>query len=190
MQMKKMVLALALVGMLAGSAMSAQLLTGGNIPLINNIVGVGVMTLDFSSAATVPVEIGNFIINCNGNSFDVSWTFANSAEFTKNVAEAILMTALTIEPNANQPAGSHKGVGVEILDPAVGSGLGDPIVATGGNILALAKTGAAVNWSPTDQTDATTNYAISMKARWGDASSMLAGLYTESIVFSIVATIN
>ena len=187
--MKKKLLALAIMAVMAASTMGAQMLTGGNIPLINNIVGVGVMTLDFSSAATVPVEIGLFIINCNANSFDVSWTFGHSAKFQKNGGEQIAMTALTIEPATNQPAGSVKGAGVDVLDPLVLSTLATPILATGGNILLNANQGTAVVWSPTDQTTATTNYAISMKARWADASTHLAGLYTEQITFSIVATV-
>jgi hypothetical protein len=181
--MRKLTIANAMVAVFAGTSMAGQILAGGDIPLVNNIVGIGVITLDFSSDGD-DVDIAKFIINNNSNSFDVTWTFTNSAEFQKTATEAIPMTTLTIEPGV-QPAGSHLGTDVEILDPATAW---DGVDQTAGDILAQAQIGDVV-WNPTDQTDATLNYLIQMKASWVNSNLLLAGLYTEQIEFGIVATI-
>ena len=183
--MKKVILLLAIVAFMAGSTLGAQLLAGGNVPLVNNIVGVGVMTLDFSGPGT-QVDIGTYIINNNSDSYDVSWTFSNSANFRRGAAD-IPLTLLTVEPSANQPAGSNLGTNCEVLVPG---NVWDGADKTAGGFLVQAQTGAACTYIPSDQTDATVNYAIVIKASWADASTMLAGLYTETVTFTIVATIN
>jgi hypothetical protein len=181
--MRKLSIAVAMVAVLAGTSMAGQILAGGDIPLVNNMVGIGVITLDFSSDGN-DVDVAKFIINNNSNSFDITWTFTNGAEFQKTALEAIPMTTLTIEPGV-QPAGSVLGTGVEVLDPAV---VWNGVLQTAGNILAQAQIGDVV-WNPTNQTTATSNYLIQMKASWTNSSTLLAGLYTEQITFGIVATI-
>ncbi len=168
MNFKKISATCAAVAVLAGSAFSGQLLTGGNIPLINNIVGIGLLTLDFSSPGD-DATIARFIINNNSTSYDVAWSFANGAEFQNPAGVAIAMTALQLDPSG---AGTP-GAGITEL--------------ANEDILAAAQ-GAGYTWDPADQTKATINYELLMLADWADPSDYLAGLYTETITFSITAT--
>lgn len=201
---------MAMVTVMAGTSMGAQLLTGGNIPLVNNMVGVGVLTLDFSGPGVL-VNIGTYIINNNSDLWVVSWAFGNGAKFTRNGGDNLAMTALTVEPGsamANTVIGNLSTTVdasadatdfVEALDPAVvcdATGVPTTVAAhgvpgaCGGNILVRAQTPAqACLYAPSQQATATVNYPIIMKASWDDASTKLAGLYTETVVFSVTATI-
>ena len=89
------------------------------------------------------------------------------------------MTALNIRPGGLGVLGT----GVGILDPLVASGGSED----GGDILIEAGAGA-YEWDPLDQTTATVNYTLSLRASWA-AFDGLAGLYTETITISITATL-
>jgi hypothetical protein len=172
--MKKLLMAVAAVMTLSSAAMSAEVLAGGSIPLINNVVGIGVMTLDFSSAATLS-EIAIFIINNNSTSFDLNLTFLNRASFKNAAGVAIAMSALTL---------GGGGLGTLGTGP-VSLGV-FPLPGT--SILADAQAvGGLYTWNPVNQSTATVNYSLSLKASWALFTG-LAGLYTESITASIVAT--
>lgn len=170
--MKKILAAVLTAAMLTGTAQSAEILSGGSIPLINNLIGIGVMSLDFSSPG-VNSEIALLIINNNSASFDVTLDFANSAEFQNAAGVPIAMTGLTVGPG---------GLGTLGTGPI-------PLVPAGsGNILAAVQGAGTWTWSPVDQTTATVNYSLSVKASWALFTG-LAGLYTESITATITATL-
>lgn len=167
--MKRISLALSTAAILAGSSFGAQLLTGGNIPLVNNITGLGVVTLDFGSTG-VDAVLATFIVNNNSGTFDVDWTLTNAGNFESSGGGSIAMLDIKINPTGDGTLGG----GVGVLDI--------PVVN-------LAVAGAATTTWNYNQTTATVNYAMNITADWGDPSAKLAGLYTEQIVFSITATL-
>lgn len=164
--MKKISLSLATVAIVATSSFSAQVLVGGSVPLINSIVGFGVTNLDFSAAGTNEV-IATFIVDNNSSTFDVTWTLTNGAAFQKlGGTDQIAMTTAAMAP------------------PTVVIGT----LGTGGTAPAVDVSSGTGTWTST-QTTATSGYVVQMTASWAAAAStMLAGLYTEQVVFTIVAT--
>ena len=170
---KKISLSVAAVAIMASSSFSGQVLVGGNVPLINNVVGLGVLTLDLSSAGTA-VNIATFIVNNNSTTFDVSWVLTNGGYFVSG-ARNIPMTAVAIavSPSNTGTSGTGNDLVSEAL-VAISAGAG---TAT-----------AAAHWNTTQST-ATVNYAVAMNATWLAAASPLAGLYTEQVVFTITATL-
>jgi hypothetical protein len=163
--MKKISLSVATVAILATSSFSGQVLTGGNIALINNITGLGVLTLDLGSSGA-DVSIATFIVNNNSADYDVDWTLTNGGQFESAGGGIILMSDISI-----------------IVSPSNSGTLGTGGVAPNTHVVA-----GAATWGVT-QTTATENYMIEMTADWTNASTMLAGLYTEQIVFTITATL-
>jgi hypothetical protein len=171
--MKKISLSVAAVAILASSSFSGQVLVGGNVPLINNVVGLGVLTLDLSSAGTA-VNVATFIVNNNSSQFTVSWTLANGGYFVSG-ARNIPMTAavLAVSPSNTGTAGTGcAAIGTATI--VVGGVVGTPT--------------AAATWVNT-QTTATVNYAVALNATWLAAANPLAGLYTEQATFTITATL-
>jgi hypothetical protein len=171
--MKKISLSVATVAVLASSSFCGQVLVGGNVPLINNVVGLGVLTLDLSSAGTA-VNIATFIVNNNSTTFDVSWVLTNGGYFVSGTRN-IPMTSVTLAVSPSNTGTSGTG-----NDPVT-----EAVVAISA---AVATPTAAAHWLTTQST-ATTNYAVAMNASWAAASSPLAGLYTEQVVFTITATL-
>lgn len=166
--MKKISIALSAAAILASSSFGAQVLTGGNIPLVNSITGIGVVTLDFGSPG-VNVVIATFILNNNSQEFDVDWTLANNAEFRNAAGTAIVMTTAVLNP----------------VTPGVGLGTARLAAADLANVSVA---GGAGTWNYLQST-ATVNYAINLTASWADPSGFLAGLYTENVTFSVTATL-
>jgi hypothetical protein len=167
--MKKISLALSTVAILASSSFCVQLLTGGNIPLVNNIVGLGVISLDFSSPGA-DVTLASFIVNNNSRLFVVDWTLTHAGNFTSATGATIPMLDIKLNPNGQG---------------TLGAPLGAPDVP----IANLAIVGAATSTWTYNQTAATVNYGLVLTADWADPSSKLAGLYTEQVVFKITATL-
>ena len=166
---KKVAIALAAVTIMAGPTMAAQILCGGNVPLVNTMVATAAMSLDFSGAGT-DVEIANFIINNNSQSFDVSWTLTNGGAFEAGV-NSIPFT------------------GLKEVDGGMGAwGAAAPATADLGVVLAAAWAAPILLHSGV-QTAATINKKCLLQASWADASSKLTGLYTEQIVYSVVVTL-
>ncbi len=170
--MKKLALAAAAVAFVATSSFSGQVLTGGNIPLINNIVGIGVITLDLSSTGS-DVNVATFIVNNNAPNYSVSWTLENGGYFMSGT-RSIAMSDIKVAVSASN-------IGT------LGTGGVAPAATITSSGAAGTPTGAAT-WAVT-QTTATENYMVAMSSDWTSASSSLAGLYTEQIVFTITATL-
>jgi hypothetical protein len=172
---KKVSLSVAAVAVLATSSFSGQVLSGGNIPLINTVTGVGVLTLDLASDGN-DVNIASFVVNCNAPTYTVSWVLTNGGNFMSgDIADNrfVPMTAMSLALSA-----SNNGT--------LGTGGAAPV-----NVIAHAALGtptAAADWT-VNQTTATENYMIDLVADWSSASTSLAGLYTEQIVFTITATL-
>jgi hypothetical protein len=184
---KKVAIALAAVTIMAGPSMAAHLLCGGSVPLINNIVGVGVITLDFSSNG-VDQDIATYIVNNNSTSFTITWTFANNGKFVNANAVAIPMT--TIKMGRGTDLGdTHMGTGTD-LTAAAAQTVFDP--ATKGTINELSLLPLVANAYGTTlltQSDATVDVPLEMTASWTSGATVLAGLYMESITFGIVAVL-
>jgi hypothetical protein len=168
---KKMAIALAAVTIMAGPSMGAQILCGGDVPLVNTMVGVAEMSLDFSGAGT-DVVIASFIINNNSQSFNISWNLTKLGNFYLNATNQIPFTAL------------------KFVDGGLGS-FGLPGQALPADLATNVTIAAALPITLTGvvQTTATINKKVVLKASWADASAKLAGLYTEQIVYSIVVTL-
>ncbi|MDD5675052.1 MAG: hypothetical protein PHC61_12860 [Chitinivibrionales bacterium] len=189
--MKKILLGLSMIAVLAIPSMGAHLLCGGNVPLINNIVGVGVITLDFSSNG-VDQDIATFIVNNNSTSFTCTWTFSNTGNFVNANGVAIPMTTIKMGRQGTDLGDTHMGSGTETLAAT------DTIFNTSTNSTA---TELAINGSGTfstdgiyttgllTQTDATVNVPLEMTASWTSGATVLAGLYMESITFGIIAVL-
>ena len=136
--MKKLLALLLAVGLVA-NVHSANVLAGGQIPLINNVVGMGVLTLDFSSAG-VDQRIATIIVNNNSTSFDVDITATNLANFRNGAGVDIVWTA------CNMTAG---GLGT----------LGTGAAVPNENMLAGLQ-GAGYQYNSGAQTTATQNYSM------------------------------
>lgn len=173
--MKKILSALILVGLMSTSAIAVDVIAGGQVPLINNVIGIGMMTLDFGSAGT-DVEVAQFFINNNSTTWDLTIecnTSGNGGAFKRLGAAATIteLSALEVE------VGSLGGVlGAGATTFAVG--------AAGDESLLL---GNPCNWSAGAQTTATQMYNLRVIASWGKTAA-LAGLYTETITATIIAT--
>jgi hypothetical protein len=171
-KIKKMAIALAAVTIMAGPSMGAQILCGGNVPLVNTMVGVSAMSLDFSGSGT-DVEIASFIINNNSQSFNVSWNLTHDGNFYLNATNEIPFTKLTA---TEAVLGAWGAPGQTLPTDLVGN-------------VAIAAASPTFLITGVVQTTATINEKIVLKASWADASAKLAGLYTEQIVYSIVVTL-
>jgi hypothetical protein len=168
--LKKISLAVAAVAIVSTSSFAGQVLVGGNVPLINNITGIGVLTLDLSSPGTA-LNIATFIVNNNSPTFDVSWVLTNGGYFV-NGARNIPMTSCAVAAGTTGSLGAGNDPVTEAVI-AISAAVGTPT--------------AAAHWATT-QTSATENYAVLMNASWAAATRPLAGLYTEQVVFTITAT--
>jgi len=169
---KKVSLSVAAVAVFATSSFSGQVLTGGNIPLINTITGIGVLTLDLSSNGA-DVNVATFVVNCNAPNYTVSWVLDNGGYFVSGT-RSIAMSDMRLAVSASN----------------VGT-LGTGGVAPAATITTSGAAGtatAATTWVVAETT-ATENYMIGMSADWTSASTALAGLYTEQIIFTITATL-
>jgi hypothetical protein len=163
-KIKKMAIALAAVTIMAGPSMGAQILCGGNVPLVNTMVGVAELSLDFSGSGT-DVQIASFIINNNSQTFHVTWKFTNSGAFISGV-NSIPFTGLKFVDGGMNAWGAAAPATTDLGDQF--GTLPAAIVLTSGT-----------------QTAATINKKVVVQASWNDASAKLAGLYTEQIVYSI-----
>jgi|GEM_PF-1425229 hypothetical protein len=173
---KKMAIALAAVTIMAGPSMGAQILCGGNVPLVNTMVGIAELSLDFSGAGS-GVQIAAFIINNNSQTFTVTWKFSNSGSFVNATSGNSIPF---ISPVTFEDGGIAPGWGT--ASPLTTDPSGDQLA-----LVQVAATGVVIHSGT--QTAATINKKVLIKASWADASAKLAGLYTEQIKYSIVVTL-
>ena len=169
---KKVALGLAAVTIMAIPSMGAQVLCGGNVPLVNTMVATAAMSLDFSGAGT-DVEIANFIVNNNSQEFEISWTLLHSGSFNSG-PNTIPFTALKEVDGGLQ---------------AFGTGAAAAIVTNDLGPILPALWVAPILLQSGTQTAATINKKCLLQASWADASANLTGLYTEQITYSVRVTL-
>jgi hypothetical protein len=202
-KMKKILLGLSMIAVLAIPSMGAHILCGGNVPLINNIVGVGVITLDFTSSGTAQ-EIAKFIVNNNSTGFDINWTFANSGNFVNSQHNQLKIPMDKIQLGRGIDLTSTvSGTGINltslgatgtIFDDAYAYATGPTPNALGNglDITALATTTGIAGQYDTGlitQSTASVDVPLEMTCDWTSSVTVLAGLYMESITFTIAATL-
>jgi hypothetical protein len=184
--LKKVAIALTVVAVMGAPTIAGEMETGGNVPLINTIVGVGTLSLDFSGPGNL-VNIATFIMSCNDANFHVNWTFANLAKFkTANGLQVIPMTAMQIvEGMATGTGGYIAGTG--LLRTWIAGHPVTVFAAPGdASLTGNASVAGTVTWTDVQST-ATVNDQIRLNASWNTSNTVLYGLYTEQITFVCVA---
>ncbi|NLW30885.1 MAG: hypothetical protein GXY77_05440 [Fibrobacter sp.] len=171
-RLRKTALALVAVIALVGSSFAGQVTVGGNIPLINSIIGIGVLSLDFGSSGD-DVTIATFIVNNNSPGYSITWQFENKGAFSNGTSEITIEEILLSDGNNTGTLGT----GCNEL-PADNLGITTETDSYTWN--------AAVK-GDTEQTSATINYQIEMTADWANSAEAMAGLYTETITYTITA---
>lgn len=171
-RLRKTALALVAVIALVGSSFAGQVTVGGNIPLINSIIGIGVLSLDFGSSGD-DVTIATFIVNNNSPGYSITWQFANKGAFSNGTSK------ITIDDILLSDA---KNTGI----------LGTGCAALPADNLGITTENDSYTWNAavkgdTEQTSATINYQIEMTADWANSAEAMAGLYTETITYTITA---
>jgi hypothetical protein len=170
---KKVAIALAAVTIMAGPSMGAQILFGGNVPLVNTMVGIGVLSLDLSGPATL-VQVASFIINNNSTSFVATMSFTNGGYL---IPGTVTNPAIPLTD-------------IKFIDGGLGTfGTAIPPTALPADLTPILK-GTPITATITSGTQSTStiNDEVLVQASYADPSAFLAGLYTEQIVFGIVAT--
>jgi hypothetical protein len=191
-KMKKIILSATILAFIVETSMASSFLTGGNVPLVNSLVGVGVLTLDLSNSFK-DITIGTFVFNENSSNFAVTWTFANKGAFVSVRGDTIKMDSVRLveglDTNSNGNHGYYFGTGLTRTFVK-----GNPInidsltthaaaALTGG---IKESTDGSVTWTDSQST-ATLNDVIYLKGSWTSSDRVLAGLYTESITYSVLA---
>lgn len=177
-RLRKTALALVAVIALVGSSFAGQVTVGGNIPLINSIIGIGVLSLDFGSAGSA-VTVATFIVNNNAPEYSVNWVFTNLGVFTSADGGKIDMNEIFLTSVNNT---GDLGTGADPILNGTDYESGTKVDPAAAHTWV-----AATNESP--QTTATKNYMIEMRASWDESTDALAGLYTETITYTIEATL-
>jgi len=193
--MRKLLLACAAVAMFASSSMAVDLLAGGSVPLINSVMGQGIMSLDFSSPGA-GVQVAYLILNNNSQQFDLSIDAAPvdvggdpifQCDHLKNVVglpdanTQIPMTGLTVEYISQGVLGDPQAAFVPVANDPV---LEIPADGGDGDVITA---GLPYPWMYQQQT-ATVNFGLGIFASW-DAWDGLSGLYAETFTVAIVATL-
>ena len=190
---KKVAIALAAVTVMSGITIAGQMQTGGNVPLINTMVGVGVLSLDFSSNGDY-VNIATFIVNCNDAAFHVNWTMTNNGVFETVNGQTLAMDHVqVVEALATGTGGYIEGGAMarlfvtgtpeDVLTPAEVTAAADP--ALSGSLDNTVPGG--LTWTELVMTSALVNDVIQFNASWTSDATKLYGLYLEQITYNIVA---
>jgi hypothetical protein len=184
--------AIAATVLAAGMSYGVDVTVGGNIQIVNLLNVNPQLGLDFTSDGDA-IPIAYFTISNNTTSFDLELSFANGGEFLRSGqadGAGILLEGVYIGPEGSGTLGA--GALVNELDPTVAANPGVTFgnADDGGDLSAVVDGGAgpiAVTWDPLDQTSSTTGYTLELTGDW-TASTQLAGLYTEVITATLVAT--
>lgn len=134
---------------------------------INTINCQGIVGLDFSRGGSNE-QIALIIINNNLTvGFDLFFKFANRCSFKCTDAQQIPMTSLVLDR----------------VSGTLGDGLLEPVDV---DILHNLSGGDEYTWNPgAEQTTATVNYIVELKASWANPLGKLAGFYSEVITIVI-----
>ncbi len=137
----------------------------GDLPVINQLQGLGSLGQNFSQAGT-QVQLAIFAISNNHeNAFDLHFTFANEGKFISGSNE-IAMTSILLD---KMDIGT---LGTGLTEPE------DVVVALDGD--------GMWTWDPgATQTTETQSYHVQLKGSWNNPTGKLAGYYYESITATI-----
>jgi hypothetical protein len=177
---KKIAIGLTMVTVMSGSSMAGQVICGGSVPLINSIVGIGVTALDFSAPGT-SVEIAEFVINNNSSGFVITWSFQNGGFFALGGTSATADSTVPMTKIAFVQGGTA----------AWGTATTAPTLPTATSAAGTLGTPYVPTITSVGQTTPTINEKVVIQGDWlaADATTAMAGLYTETITFSIAATL-
>lgn len=184
---KLAMLALGVGGFAVQKAHAVDIVCGGNIQIINLLNCNPQLGLDFTSDAT-DLTVATFTISNNTSQFELDLSFLHGGAFVNaGGTQKVDLTKLTIGPEGTGTLGT----GPVVLVPG-NAAEGASFIAGGDLTLQMAPGLGAVNtaikWTPVAQTTATTGYVLQLLGSWS-ASSNLAGLYTETITATLVATL-
>jgi hypothetical protein len=172
--MKKMLLALVMVAALVGSVSATDVICGGQVPLINNVIGVGMMTMDFASSGT-SVQCAQLFINNNSTEWDLKITTKNASHFISLNPSAVSIPAAKLVVSE----------GTLLNGSSVSPEATAAFAALAGKDLVLVPT---IDLHILNQSTATVMYNLTVSADWVKDPTYLAGIYTETIIATIVAT--
>ena len=153
-----------LVMILLSSTWAVDVICGGRVPEINNVIGVGLTSLDFGTAGD-KVQCADLFVNSNTEGWEVKIQCNNNGLFKDQDGNAITPTALDVVP------GKKNG-----------------ILGTGAKSLTTRSllNGQLVSWN-NKQSTATQMYNLAIVASWNQPNTT-AGLYVQTITATIVAT--
>jgi len=175
----------ALTFALAAGVSQANVATvGGNVQIVNLLNSSAQAGLDLTSAGT-GVEIANFTVSNNTSQFTLAFTFANGGRFVNSLhaGQHVDLTKVTLTNT-----GGTLGTGIGVLVPATDEAAATFV--TGSNITTHAVVPGApttTTWTPAAQTTPTIGYVMSMRGDWLAATTVLSGLYTETITATLTA---
>lgn len=170
----------------AGVSQATVSTVGGNVQIVNLLNSSAQAGLDLTSAGT-GVEIANFTVSNNTSQFTLAFTFLNGGVFVNSLhaAQKVNLTKVALVPsNANY------GTGIAAVVPATPAEGASFIV--GGDLTAQVATAGVgapttATWTPAAQTTPTTGLIFSMQGDWAAATTVLSGLYTETITATLTA---
>lgn len=163
-----------------GQSNAATVIAGGTVPLVNTLIATSVTSLD-PTADGVAVVVASFYITNNApNAFSLVIDLAGGGGFYPLdgaiTDDGIDWTATTLIASADQPGDSHLGATAAL-----------PATATIAALTPGVALATAVDWDATAQTDGTLNYKVDLTASWTGVSTLLAGMYTETITATLTA---
>jgi hypothetical protein len=158
--------ALAVVLCICTVSFATDLFSGGSVPVINRVSGIGMVSLDMGQSHNNQV-IAFFTIDNNTAGFVLTIEFENGGIFV------------------NKQGGSYiRPFDLKITEANVGD-LGEGITPLINHDL-LPLIGECFTWESGKQTTATRNYGLNILASW-NSDGALAGLYQETITTRIQA---
>ncbi len=177
-------LALSLMGVSVQKSRAVSVTIGGNIQITNLLNASPEMGLDLTSTAA-SIRVAAFTITNNTTSFNLNLSFLNGGGFINaGNAQEVDMTLITLGPEGSGTLGT----GIAALVPGAAAE-GATFVAGGDLTAVVAGAGPdLVVWNPANQSTATSGFVLELLGSWA-ASTNLAGLYTEVITATLVATL-
>ncbi len=173
----------------AGISQATVSTVGGNVQIVNLLNSSAQAGLDLTSAGT-DVEIANFTVSNNTSQYTLAFSFLNGGVFINSLhaAQVVPLTKVAIHPGA----GTY-GTGIAAIVPGTAAeNTPAGTFVAGGDITALVATSGVgapttATWTPVAQTTPTTGLILSMQGNWAAATTVLSGLYTETITATLTA---
>jgi hypothetical protein len=170
----------------AGVSQATVSTVGGNVQVVNLLNSAAQAGLDLTSTGS-NVEIASFTVSNNTTSWTLAFAFLNRGVFvnSNNAGQTVPLTQITIQGNGGT-------LGTGPIAPDITVPAATPSFILAGDITAMVNANLSnvpVIWTPANQTTPTIGYIISMRGDWTAATTVLAGLYTETITATLTATL-